>query len=121
MKIKLNITKDLKRDIKTLAAKKSMERSAFVNEVIGDLVKRKEAVWISKIDGILETAKEDAVSLEDKAKAAMKKTTKKLQPMIINVDERTYIALAIIAKKFKTSKEEMLVNLLTDLVNDSNQ
>ena len=119
MKIKLNITKDLKRDIKTLAAKKGMERSTFVNEAIDDLVKCKEAVWISKIDGILKTASEDAVSLEDKAKVAMKKTTKKLQPMIINVDERTYIALAIIAKKSKTSKEDMLVNLLIDLVSDS--
>ncbi|KDR93905.1 hypothetical protein SAMN02745945_01102 [Peptoclostridium litorale DSM 5388] len=119
MKIKLNITKDLKRDLKTLAAGNGMERSAFINEVIDDLIQRKEAVWISKIDAILKTASEDAVSLEDKAKSAMKKTTKKLQPMIINVDERTYIALAIIAKKSKTSKEEMLVNLLTDLVNDS--
>ncbi len=46
----------------------------------------------------------------------MKKTTKKLQPIILNVDERTYYALAIVAKTTNKKKEELLIDKLKDSV-----
>lgn len=115
MKIKLNISKDLKRDLKIEAAKKDMERNEFIYEVIQDLLKEKESVWLPKIDNILEVVKSDEISSEEKARKEMKKTKGKLQPLILNVDERTFFALAVISKKLKKSKEEMLINILSEL------
>lgn len=116
MKIKLNVTKDLKRDLKQKAKEKELERNDYIYEVINNFVKEKETVWVSKIEGIIKNANSDEISNEDKARDGMKKTTKKLQPIILNVDERTYYALAIVSKKSKKSKEDLLVNLLTNII-----
>ncbi len=115
MKIKLNISKDLKRDLKIEASKKDMERNDLIYEIINDLLKEKETVWLPKIDNILEVAQSDELSGEEKAKKEMKKTKGKLQPLILNVDERTFYALAVISKKLKKSKEEMLINILSEI------
>jgi len=116
MKIKLNVTKDLKRDLKLKAKEKELERNDYIYEIINNFVKEKESVWASKIEGIIKNANSDEISNEDKAKGSMKKTTKKLQPIILNVDEKTYYALSIVAKKMKKPKEDLMVNLLTDIV-----
>ncbi len=42
----------------------------------------------------------------------MKKTTKKQQPIILNVEEKTYYAIGIIAKEMDLSREELLIDLL---------
>lgn len=119
MKIKINITKDLKRELKLLAAKEELERNDYIYKIIAEYVAKKEAVWIDKIESILEVSAQNEVSAEEKAKQSMPKTTKKLQPLILNVDERTFYALAIIAKKGKKTKEQLLINHITSVVNDS--
>lgn len=115
MKIKLNLTKDLKRDLKSKAIEKGIERNEFVYEMINSYILSQEAVWISEIDQVLEDVKSDEISYEKKAKAGMKKTTKKQQPLILNVDERTFYALEIIAEKSETSKEQLLIDLLSNI------
>lgn len=115
MKIKLNMTKDLKRILKDKAKEKDMERNDYIYQVIQEFLMNKEAVWGPKIQTILEVSKLDEISPEKRAKTEMKKTTKKLQALILNVDEKTYYCLAIIAKKSKTTKEQLLINLLSNI------
>jgi hypothetical protein len=115
MKIKLNISKDLKRNLKIKAKERELERNDFIYEIIFNLLKEKEAVWLPKIDNVLDVANKEELTVEEKARKDMKKTTKNLQPLILNVDEKTFFALAIIAKKLKKSKEEMLINILTEI------
>jgi len=112
MKIKLNVTKDLKRDLKIKAKEKELDRNDYIYEVIKDFIKEEESVWVSEIDKIIEVANSDETANEDKAKGQMKRTTKKQQPIILNVDEKTYYALAIIAKNLDLKKEELLINKL---------
>jgi len=115
MKIKLNMTKDLKRILKQKAKEQEAERNDYIYAIIKDYVSQKEAVWGPKIETILEVSKLDEMSSEERAKTEMKKTTKKLQALILDVDEKTYYCLALIAKKSKTTKEQLLINLLTNV------
>ena len=112
MKIKLNVTKDLKRELKLKAEKKDLERNAFIYEIIEAYIKENEDLWLSEVDQLIEIANADETSVEDKAKMQMKKTTKKQQPIILNVEERTYYAIGIIAKEKNLSREELLIDLL---------
>jgi len=112
MKIKLNVTKDLKRELKLKAEKKDLERNAFIYEIIEAYIKENEDLWLSEVDQLIEIANADETSVEDKAKKQMKKTTKKQQPIILNVEERTYYAIGIIAKEKNLSREELLIDLL---------
>jgi hypothetical protein len=118
MKIKINVTKDLKRELKLLAANDDVERIDYIYNLIASYIKKKEAVWIEKIDNVIEVSEKNEIAGEEKAKQNMQKTTKKLQPIILNVDERTFYALAIIAKKGKKTKEQLIINLLANVVND---
>jgi len=112
MKIKLNVTKDLKRELKLKAEKKDLERNAFIYEIIEAYIKENEDLWLSEVDQLIEIANADETSVEDKAKKQMKKTTKKQQPIILKVEERTYYAIGIIAKEKNLSREELLIDLL---------
>ncbi|MBN2259925.1 MAG: hypothetical protein JW702_05250 [Clostridiales bacterium] len=118
MKIKLNISKELKRNLKIKASEKELDRNDYIYEIIENFLNEKESIWGPKIEHILELAYVDEISIEEKARVAMKKTTRKLQPLILNVNEKTFFALAIVAKKSKKTKEEMLVNLLTNVVKE---
>lgn len=115
MKIKLNMTKDLKRILKQKAKEKELERNDYIYEIIAEFISKKEAVWGPKIETILEVSKLDEMSPEERAKTEMKKTTKKLQALILDIDEKSYYCLALVAKKSKTTKEELLINLLTNI------
>ena len=99
MKIKLSVTKDMKRALKKQAEAKGVERNEYICQLMASFVEDNVSVWESKIDKIVETAKLDGVDLSEKAKSAMKKTAHKMQPIILNVDEKTYFALGIIASE----------------------
>lgn len=117
MKIKLNVTKDLKRNLKIKAEEKEIERNDYIYEIINNFVKENENVWVSKIESIIKNETEEEELLhETKAKEAMKKTRKKLQPIILNVDEKTYYALEILAETEEKSKEDLIVKMLNSEV-----
>lgn len=112
MKIKLNVTKDMKRALKKQAEAKDIERNEYIYQAIAAYVEEHAKLWEGEIDKILETAKLDGVDLSEKAKSAMKKTVKKMQPIILNVDEKTYYALGIIASDQELTKEALVVSFL---------
>lgn len=115
MKIKLNMSKDLKRSLKQDALDKELDRNDYIYGIIKEYLSQKEAVWGPKLETILEVSKLDEISPEERAKTEMKKTTKKLQALILDVDERTYYSLALVAKKSKMTKEQLLINLLSNM------
>ena len=112
MKIKLNISKDLKRDLKQMASEKGMERNDFVCEIINDFVKQKEAVWIEKIDGALAAGRADELSMEDKAKAGMKKTKKKLQQKFPLLGKSKKMKIKMKRKKTKKAASQSVKKIL---------
>jgi len=112
MKIKLNVSKDFKRDLKIVAEKQEMERKAFTEKIITDYVVAHEADWAEDIDGLLEAIKEGEESPEEIAKTKMKKTTKKLQPIIASFDEKTYCCISLLAGKGNTSIEQLCEDVL---------
>lgn len=116
MKIKLNVLKSLKQGLKVKAKAKEIERIDYIYEVINGFVNEKESEWISEIDAIIEDAKLSEIPIETIAKAKMEETKKKRQPIILNVDEKTYYAFEIMARKFKKTREDILIELLTDAI-----
>lgn len=112
MKIKLSVTKVMKRTLKKQAEAKGIERNDYIYELITNFVNEKAAIWETEIEKIIETAKLDGVELSEKARSAMKKTAHKMQPIILNVDEKTYYALGIIANESGLTREALIVSFL---------
>lgn len=116
MKIKLNVSKDLKRDLGKMAKALEQERSELIVALILELVNARKDQWESDIEKVMALASEEGISSEEKAKNNMAKTTKKLQPMIVNVEEQVYYALTLIAKNDQSTKEVILIDMLKDKV-----
>lgn len=105
----------MKRALKNKAAEKEIERNDFIISIIESLLKEKESIWIDGVDSIIELASKEEIDPEEKAKNNMPKTTKKQQPIIINVDQRTYFALSLISQTLKKTKEDLIIDELMNI------
>ncbi len=128
MKIKLNVSKDLKRQLKEKVADKELERNDFIYQVINHYIDEHKALWVSEIDEIMEAKKhqvaatnfelenneEGKAEFVEQAKSVDKliKTSKKLQTIMLHVDEKTYFTLELMGKKMNQPMEELIINQL---------
>jgi predicted transcriptional regulator len=140
MKLKLRIKKDLKRDLKKIAAKKDMERKDLAIQLISEFVSSNDEITTSEIEEFMESTKSleegiteinsnEALSNEEK-KALIKELKekhrvviytskmpkKKTETLIINLDELSYYGLLLIAENSKMTIEHLGVDVVTDYV-----
>lgn len=116
MKIKLNVSKDLKRDLKTKGKEKELDRNDFIYEVINNYLEAEKSLWSSEIEEVLESVSSEEVDNELIARENMPKTIKKQQPIVINVDLKTYYALDLIAISKEATKENLVIQQLKNAV-----
>jgi predicted transcriptional regulator len=140
MKLKLRIKKDLKRDLKKIAAKRDMERKDLAIQLISEFVSSNDEITTSEIEEFMESTKSleegiteinsnEALSNEEK-KALIKELKekhrvviytskmpkKKTETLIINLDELSYYGLLLIAENSKMTIEHLGVDVVTDYV-----
>ncbi len=139
MKLKLKVPKTLKRNLKESAQKKSIERKVFVKEQILELIESKRSVWESKIDGYEEFLKDRDLRLnqlkqsleEDEEKTIHEKRdilknfyyeqkifryvlnkNRKLENIIIDLEDNEYYAIQILADDKEEAIETYVVDFL---------
>lgn len=140
MKLKLRIKKDLKRDLKKIAAAKDMERKDLAIQLISDFVNSNDEITTSDIEEFIESTKSlesgiaeinsnEALSNEEKTILikelkqnhrvviySSKMPKKKTETLIINLDELSYYGLLLIAENSKMTIEHLGVDVVTDYV-----
>jgi predicted transcriptional regulator len=140
MKLKLRIKKDLKRDLKKIAAKKDMERKDLAIQLISEFVSSNDEITTSEIEEFMESTKslEEGITeinsnedLSNEEKKALikelkekhrvviytsKMPKKKTETLIINLDELSYYGLLLIAENSKMTIEHLGVDVVTDYV-----
>ncbi|MCT4662213.1 MAG: hypothetical protein N4A40_10165 [Tissierellales bacterium] len=140
MKLKLRIKKDLKRDLKKIAAKRDMERKDLAIQLISEFVSSNDEITTSEIEEFMESTKslEEGITeinsnedLSNEEKKALikelkekhrvviytsKMPKKKTETLIINLDELSYYGLLLIAENSKMTIEHLGVDVVTDYV-----
>lgn len=146
MKLKLKVSKVLKRDLKVLAKKEEMERPDYVLSLLQTYISENKDVWQDKIDGYesflsqreerLEKLKEE-LDLSDKTIEEQRSELKafyvnnhmyraydsqkrKFENIIVSLTDHDYYALMIIADKHETTIEVNTVAYLQRYVKNAN-
>ncbi len=139
MKLKLKVPKTLKRNLKEIAQKKSIERKDYVKEQLLELIESKRSIWESRIDTYEEFLNERDSRLiklkesleEDEEKTVYEKRdilknfyydekifryvqnkNRKLENIIIDLKDNEYYAIQILADDQEEAIESYVVNFL---------
>jgi len=142
MKLKLKLSKTLKRQLKEQAALKEMERNDYVISVIKEHIQSKKELWQDTVEdypAILEKRQSDLILLKEsheekelpveERRAELKafysenhmyldfeNKNRKFENLILQLDETDYYALKIIADDSKVTLESYSVTFLHHLV-----
>ena len=142
MKLKLKLSKTLKRQLKEQAALKEMERNDYVISVIKEHIQSKKELWQDTVEdypAILEKRQSDLILLKEsheekelpieEIRAELKafynenhmyldfeNKNRKFENLILQLDETDYYALKIIADDSKVTLESYSVTFLHHLV-----
>lgn len=125
MKLKLKVSKKVKKDLKDIASKAEIERNEFVLKSFVNYIASHEDEWVNLVDGYpefivnraknLESLKEQLTENESITKEEQMSTLKafykdnkmflpvvgkqkKLENIIVHLDEKMYYALQILAE-----------------------
>jgi len=146
MKLKLKVSKALKRELKVLASKKEMERPDFVITLLQTYIDDNKSVWEDKIktyasflvdreknleklkleleesDKTIEEQRSElkAFYTANKMYRAYDSQKRKFENIIISINEEQYFALMIIADKNETTIESNTVSYLQRYIKTSN-
>ena len=139
MKIKLKVSKTLKRKLKLNADEKSLDRKVFIKESLLKHIEEKKDEWSKRIDGYevfinsrtenLKLLKEELADNEEISDYEKQKTLKafykehfmfltvinknrKLENIIVDLEEEAFYALQILAE----NKEQTIETYTTDLL-----
>lgn len=142
MKLKLKVSKTLKRNLKELANAKSLDRKAFIKDAVLNHVNVNKEKWIDRIEGYdafvitrveeLEKLRQELsenleLSNHEKQQTLIKfykdnymfikaiNRSKKQENIIIDLDEQTYYAMQILAENNEQTIETYTVEFLQHL------
>lgn len=142
MKLKLKVTKNLKKNLKDLSNKVELERKDYVKAEVLSHIKENKKDWCERIDGYAEFLENRSKNLENlkaelaedleissKEKQARLRNfykenlmfdrptnkNKKLENIIIDLDEHDYYALQILSENKEMTIEDYTVEVLQHL------
>lgn len=142
MKLKLKLSKTLKRQLKEQAALKEIDRVEYVLSVLKEHIQSKKELWQETVESypallekrqsdlvlLKETLEEKDIPLEEKRAELkafysenhmyldFKNKNRKFENLILQLDETDYYALKIIADDSKVTLESYAVTFLHHLV-----
>lgn len=141
MKLKLKITKTLKRHLRQIAEKSNKERNQFVQDLLESHLKENETVWLDRVadyPSLLDQRQQNLealkLTLEDAEKEDRLSQLKtfyadnhmyreynskhrKLENLIIPLSETTYYALRILGENKGMSLERYVIDLINRQTN----
>jgi len=142
MKLKLKLTKTLKRQLKESAVKQDLERNEYVIKELLNHIESKKSIWENKVEGyaeflvsreenllkLKESFEDSDIPLEEQ-RLRLKKyyndnhmyreytnKNRKLENLILNLEENQYYALQIIADDSQMTLESYAVTFLNYLI-----
>ena len=137
MKLKLKVSKNLKRDLRKEAEKKDIERMDYILNIISDHLNETKDIWAAHVEAYpslleerqvaLAALKERLVDEEDDIKRQTLKAfyqenhmyidfvnrQRKFENLIIPLEENDYYGLCLLAENKKMTVERFTVDLLS--------